>query len=105
MAPEAKIAKRAESSTPGARRGGTPFRYIDESQVFEKDPRLKSNSYEDKVKFSPGESWGLKAARELASVSGDRWNHEKTKKKRGSYRGGPISMTVHSIQLASSESD
>jgi len=73
--------------------------------TYEKDPRLQTNSYEDKVRFSPGESWGLKAARDLSAVSGDRFKHEKTKKKRGSYRGGTISTDVHSIQLASSESD
>jgi hypothetical protein len=69
--------------------------------TYEKDERLKSNSYEDKVRYSPGEDWGLKAAKDLTGVTGDRFKHEKTKKKRGSYRGGSISMTVHSIALCS----
>jgi hypothetical protein len=52
-----------------------------------------------------GEAWGAKAAKDLKFVSGDRFRHEKTKKKRGSYRGGAISTHVHSIALGTESDD
>jgi len=38
-------------------------------------------------------------------VQGDRFRHEKTKKKRGSYKGGPISFGVNSVKLTESDSE
>eukprot|EP00775_Hariotina_reticulata_P007253 gene7253-7466_t len=46
-----------------------------------------SNRYEDTF----GESgWGFKAQQVLGAVRGKDFRHEKTKKKRGSYKGGAI---------------
>lgn len=38
----------------------------------------------------PGSGWGFKAQQVLGAVRGKDFRHEKTKKKRGSYRGGAI---------------
>jgi hypothetical protein len=44
-------------------------------------------------------SWGEKAYHDLKKVKGKGFRHEKTKKKRGSYRGGEISLAVNSIKF------
>jgi SRP40, C-terminal domain. len=44
-------------------------------------------------------SWGEKANQDLKFTRGKSFRHEKTKKKRGSYRGGQISMEVNSIKF------
>ena len=44
-------------------------------------------------------SWGEKANIDLKFTKGKSFRHEKTKKKRGSYRGGPIDMDVHSFKF------
>ena len=46
-------------------------------------------------------SWGEKANLDLKHTRGKSFRHEKTKKKRGSYRGGVIDMSVHSIKFDS----
>jgi len=44
--------------------------------------------------------WGAKANAVLSQVRGKDFRHEKTKKKRGSYRGGVIEMNaVNSIKF------
>lgn len=45
--------------------------------------------------------WGEKANHDLKFTRGKSFRHEKTKKKRGSYRGGSIAMTVNSIKFDS----
>lgn len=45
--------------------------------------------------------WGQKANDVLRFTKGKSFRHEKTKKKRGSYRGGAISTTVNSIRFES----
>lgn len=42
--------------------------------------------------------YGAKASEKLMTVRGKDFRHEKTKKKRGSYRGGTISLESHSIK-------
>lgn len=55
--------------------------------------------------FIPGfqkgqyENWGKKAALDLQYTKGKSFRHEKTKKKRGSYRGGQIDINVNSIKF------
>ena len=44
-------------------------------------------------------SWGERASRDLKPTRGKTFKHEKTKKKRGSYRGGAIDTTVNSIRF------
>ena len=44
-------------------------------------------------------SYGFKAHQDLIVTRGKGFRHEKTKKKRGSYKGGPIDTSVHSIKF------
>lgn len=44
-------------------------------------------------------SWGERASRDLKPTRGKSFKHEKTKKKRGSYRGGAIDTSVNSIKF------
>lgn len=91
------------------------------------DPRLADNSFDAKVSsqhelygstspltagghpliclllFQMGATgdWGERANDVLKFTKGKSFRHEKTKKKRGSYRGGAISTTVNSIKFDS----
>jgi hypothetical protein len=47
------------------------------------------------------DTWGAKASQDLIVTRGKSFRHEKTKKKRGSYRGGPINTGVASIKFDS----
>lgn len=44
-------------------------------------------------------SWGERANHDLIHTKGKSFRHEKTKKKRGSYKGGAISFEVNSIRF------
>jgi len=48
-------------------------------------------------------SWGEKANETLKHTQGRSFRHEKTKKKRGSYKGGAIDTGVHSITFNDSD--
>lgn len=48
-------------------------------------------------------SWGEKASNDLIKTRGKSFRHEKTKKKRGSYRGGKIDTNSYSIKYDSSD--
>jgi len=43
--------------------------------------------------------WAEKADQTLKKVKGKNFRHEKTKKKRGTYRGGALEMGVKSIKF------
>lgn len=43
--------------------------------------------------------WGERAAQDLKFTRGKSFRHEKTKKKRGSYKGGQIDIGVNSIKF------
>jgi nucleolin len=67
------------------------------------DPRLQDNSY-----FAKGGaqgSFGERANLDLIKTRGKSFRHEKTKKKRGTYRGGQIDMNSHSIKFSDSDDD
>ena len=64
---------------------------------------LADNSFEGKA-GSRGD-WGEKANLDLKFTKGKSFRHEKTKKKRGSYRGGNINTTVNSIKFGNSDSE
>jgi nucleolin len=67
------------------------------SEAVEVDPRLRDNSYEGTFGSS---GWGAKANENLVNTRGKSFRHEKTKKKRGSYKGGAIdSGAVNSIKF------
>ena len=78
-----------------------PFRRIKEEEIEIEKEELKDNTYYAKR----GDSWGYKANQDLEKVKGRDFRHEKTKKKRGSYKGGPIDMGVNSIKFESSDDD
>ncbi|EPQ57947.1 hypothetical protein GLOTRDRAFT_36343, partial [Gloeophyllum trabeum ATCC 11539] len=61
------------------------------------DERLKDNSYQSKG--GPQNDYGDKAHRDLIVTRGAGFRKEKNKKKRGSYRGGEITMESHSIKF------
>lgn len=46
-------------------------------------------------------SWGERAYNDLRKTQGKNFRHEKNKKKKGSYRGGMLDMTVNSIKFDS----
>ena len=68
----------------------------EELKKFMGDKRLLDNTYESTF---GGGGWGAKASATLLRVRGKDFRHEKTKKKRGSYRGGKISMASASIKF------
>ena len=74
----------------------TPFRRVVEEDI-DVPELLKDNSFENK-KGSQGD-WGEKANNDLKFTKGKSFRHEKTKKKRGSYKGGAISTSVNSIKF------
>lgn len=86
-----KMKKKPKSAT------STPFRRVSEATTV--DPRLVDNSFEAKA-GSRG-AWGEKANHDLKFTKGKAFRHEKTKKKRGSYRGGIIDTQVYSIKFDS----
>ena len=68
----------------------------EELKTFTGDNRLLDNTYESSF---GGGGWGAKASATLLRVRGKDFRHEKTKKKRGSYRGGKIDLASHSIKF------
>lgn len=63
--------------------------------------RLADNTY---VGTFGASGYGAKANDILSKVRGKDFRHEKTKKKRGTYRGGIIDMNaVHSVKLSNDD--
>ncbi|CAO2823224.1 unnamed protein product [Amaranthus hypochondriacus] len=83
------------SSEP--RSAANAFRRVKEEEVEFVDERLQDNSYWAKDGADSG--YGAKAQEVLGQVRGKGFRHEKTKKKRGSYRGGQIDLESHSIKF------
>ncbi|CAL1546149.1 unnamed protein product, partial [Lymnaea stagnalis] len=88
------------SQSQGKRTPNEPFRRVKSEQIYV-DPKFRDNSFE--AKSGARGSWGEKANKDLIVTRGKGFKHEKTKKKRGSYRGGPIDTAVHSIKFDDSE--
>jgi len=72
-----------------------PYRRITEDDWKYVEKPYADNSYQSKG----GDDWGGRANEVLSQVHGKGFRHEKTKKKRGSYRGGEIDMSVNSIKF------
>jgi len=77
-----------------------PFRRVISEHVFVPNS-LQDNSFEGKI-GSRGD-WGEKANLDLKHTRGKGFRHEKTKKKRGSYKGGAINTSVNSIKFDDSD--
>jgi len=70
------------------------FQRVDVTKTqFGNNQKLLDNSFE-----SNAHNYGKKAADVLGKVKGDRFRHEKIKRKRG-YKGGTITTDVKSIPL------
>lgn len=80
------------------KRASSPFRRIREEEI-EVDARVADNSFD--AKRGAAGDWGERANQVLKFTKGKSFRHEKTKKKRGSYRGGSISVQVNSIKFDS----
>lgn len=61
------------------------------------DNRLKDNTFLSKG--GSVNSYGFKAHQDLIVTKGKGFRHEKTKKKRGSYRGGQIDLNSYSVKF------
>ncbi|CAN6841566.1 unnamed protein product [Brassica oleracea] len=80
-----------------------PFQRVNVEEVVFTDDRLKDNSYWAKGGADSG--YGAKAQEVLGQVRGRGFRHEKTKKKRGSYRGGEIDLESHSVKFEYSDDE
>ncbi|KAF4366381.1 hypothetical protein F8388_018829 [Cannabis sativa] len=79
------------------------FQRVKVEEVVFTDERLKDNSYWAKDGADSG--YGAKAQEVLGQVRGRDFRHEKTKKKRGSYRGGQIDLYSHSVKFNYSDEE
>lgn len=79
------------------------FQRVKVQEVEFADPRLQNNSYWAKDGAEMG--YGAKAQEVLGQVKGKDFRHEKTKKKRGSYKGGLIDLQAHSIKFNYSDEE
>ncbi|KAG7966069.1 hypothetical protein I3843_08G031500 [Carya illinoinensis] len=79
------------------------FQRVKSDEVVFTDERLKDNSYWAKGGAESG--YGAKAQEILGQVRGRDFRHEKTKKKRGTYRGGQIDLQSHSIRFNYSDDE
>ena len=89
-----------KTAPPKKRGPGTPFRRVDPSLASH--CIVKDNSF-----FAGGTSaWGKKAAEDLIVTRGKGFKHEKTKKKRGTYKGGAIDVNaVNSVRFPDSDDE
>lgn len=79
------------------------FQRVKVEEVEFIDERLKDNSYWAKDGAETG--YGAKAQEVFGQVRGRDFRHEKTKKKRGSYRGGQIDLQSHSVKFNYSDDE
>lgn len=79
------------------------FQRVKIDQVEFAHEKLQDNSYWAKSGADVG--YGAKAEEVLGQVRGRDFRHEKTKKKRGSYRGGQIDLQSHSIKFDYSDEE
>ncbi|XP_059634566.1 uncharacterized protein LOC132276933 [Cornus florida] len=79
------------------------FQRVKVDEVEFADDRLQNNSYWAKGGAEIG--YGAKAQEVLGQVRGRDFRHEKTKKKRGSYRGGQIDLQSHSVKFNYSDEE
>ncbi|XP_040590396.1 nucleolar and coiled-body phosphoprotein 1-like, partial [Mesocricetus auratus] len=103
---ETPQAKKVKLQTPNTfpkrkkadKRASSPFRRVREEEI-EVDSRVADNSFD--AKRGAAGDWGERANQVLKFTKGKSFRHEKTKKKRGSYRGGSISVQVNSVKFDS----
>ena len=74
------------------------FRRVKEEDIVIKKKELTDNAFEAK---GGADGYGYMANQILKFTKGKSFRHEKTKKKRGTYKGGEINMGVTSIKFDS----
>ncbi|XP_072986767.1 uncharacterized protein [Typha latifolia] len=79
------------------------FQRVKVEEVKFADEKLQDNSYWAKGGADSG--YGAKAQGILGQVRGRDFRHEKTKKKRGTYRGGQIDLQSHSVKFNYSDEE
>ncbi|KAL0927938.1 hypothetical protein M5K25_002163 [Dendrobium thyrsiflorum] len=79
------------------------FQRVKVEEVQYADERMQDNSYW--ALDDSGSGYGAKAQEVLGQVRGRDFRHEKTKKKRGTYRGGKIDLQSHSIKFNYSDEE
>ena len=94
--PSSEHTKKDVKASSEPRPKNEPFRRVKSEEVYV-DPRLRDNSYDAKSGAAGG--YGQKANEILIHTKGKSFRHEKTKKKRGTYIGGEIDQSVHSIKF------
>ncbi|KAH9180704.1 SRP40, C-terminal domain-containing protein [Lactarius sanguifluus] len=87
------IVQRSKAS----RQINTPFQRVKAEAVKFHDERLKDNTFESRGTHA--DDYGAQASRDLVVTRGDGFRKEKSKKKRGSYRGGQITLQSHSFKF------
>lgn len=87
----------AKSDNKKPRKSNTPFQRIKQEDVVFHDHRLKDNTY--MARGGAANDYGAKANQDLIVTRGDGFRKAKNKKKRGSYRGGEITLESHSIKF------
>ncbi|KAG0145195.1 hypothetical protein CROQUDRAFT_46122, partial [Cronartium quercuum f. sp. fusiforme G11] len=80
----------------GQKKSNAPFRRV-RAEEIQVDQRVADNGF--LAKGGAEGSYGHKAHMDLIVTRGKAFTKEKNKKKRGSYRGGIIDTTSHSIKF------
>ncbi|KAF8584087.1 hypothetical protein K439DRAFT_1346981 [Ramaria rubella] len=83
------------------RKSNTPFRRIKAETVEFYDERLKDNAFVSKGGST--NDYGARANQDLIVTRGDGFRKEKNKKKRGSYRGGEITVRILGLDASRTE--
>jgi len=71
------------------------FQRVDSSLADTLPSSFRDNSYGAKK----GDGWAKKAAEDFSAVQGKKFRSQKTKKKKGNYKGGAIDSGVNSISF------
>ncbi|KAG2299529.1 hypothetical protein Bca52824_036001 [Brassica carinata] len=98
-----KSGKKSGKGLSNSKEPKVPFQRVKVEEIVFTDDRLKDNSYWAKDGADSG--YGAKAQEVLGQVRGKGFRHEKTKKKRGSYRGGEIDLQSHSVKFEYSDDE
>ncbi|GJJ12309.1 hypothetical protein Clacol_006550 [Clathrus columnatus] len=75
------------------RKSNTPFQRIKAENIVFRDERLKDNTF--LARGGADNDYGAKANQDLIVTRGEGFRKEKNKKKRGSYRGGEITVRIN----------
>ncbi|GKV00296.1 hypothetical protein SLEP1_g13010 [Rubroshorea leprosula] len=100
---DSAMKKNVNGQSNGSAQPKKPFQRVNVDEVVFIDKRLEDNSYWAKDGADTG--YGAKAEEVLGQVRGRDFRHEKTKKKRGSYRGGQIDLQSHSVKFNYSDDE